>query len=68
MTTLSYTTRRDTTLTKIGEELGSPWMVYRFLLQNHPELKGKTALERLKAGRVAEVVGVAIAIAQGSFS
>lgn len=55
-------------LKKIGEELGSPWMVYRFLLQNHPELKGKTALECLKSGRVADVVAVAAGIAQGSFS
>lgn len=55
-------------LKTIAEELGSPWVVYRFLLQNHPELKGKTALECLKAGRVAEVVAVATAIARGSFS
>ncbi len=53
-------------LKKIGEELAARWMVYRFLLQNHPELEGKTALECLKAGRITEVVGVAIAIAQGT--
>lgn len=52
----------------IAEEFGSPWIAYGFLLQNHPELKGKTALDCLKAGQVAEVVAVATAIARGTFS
>jgi hypothetical protein len=55
-------------LREIAQELGSPWVVYRFLLQSHPELQGKSALECLKVGRVADVVAVARAIAQGSFS
>lgn len=28
-------------LKKIGEELGSSWMVYRFLLQNHPSWRAR---------------------------
>ncbi len=35
---------------------------------NHPELKGKTALECLKGGQEEAVIGTARAIAQGSFA
>lgn len=55
-------------LREVSAELGSPWWIYRFLLQAHPELGGKTALESLKAGRIDEVVGTARGIAQGSFA
>ena len=55
-------------LKTIAEELGSSWIVHRFLLQNHPELKGKTALECLKGGQEEAVIGTARAIAQGSFA
>lgn len=35
---------------------GNAWTVYRFLVQRHPELKGATAANALKAGHVAEVL------------
>jgi DNA-binding transcriptional regulator YiaG len=38
---------------------GNAWTVYRFLLQHHPELDGKTALEALKVGRAEEVLAAA---------
>src|ERR1039458_183153 len=38
---------------------GDPWTVYRFLLQQHNELAGESALDALKAGRVETVTGVA---------
>ena len=38
---------------------GSPWAVYRFLVQHHPELGGRTAREALRRGRSAEVLEVA---------
>lgn len=55
-------------LKTIAEELGDPWIVHRFLLQSHPELKGQTALECLKSGQEKAVIGTARAIAQGSFA
>lgn len=55
-------------LKTIAEELGDPWIVHRFLLQSHPELKGQTALECLKSGEEKAVIGTARAIAQGSFA
>lgn len=55
-------------LKTIAEELGDSWILHRFLLQNHPELKGKTALECLKGGQEEDVIGTARAIAQGSFA
>jgi hypothetical protein len=47
---------------------GDPWTVYRFLLQQHNELAGETALDALKAGRVEAVTGVARNIATGTFA
>lgn len=44
------------------------WAVYRFLLQSHPELGGRRALDALKRGRVDEVLGVASNIATGAFA
>lgn len=55
-------------LKEVTAELGDHWWVYRFLLQAHPELGGKTALECLKAGRIDEAVETARGIARGSFS
>jgi hypothetical protein len=48
--------------TKFG---GQPWAVYRFLLQAHPELGGESALNRLKAGQLDEVLSVADNVAHG---
>lgn len=47
---------------------GEPWTAYRFLLQPHGELGGRTGLEALQAGRVDEVVAVADGIASGTFT
>jgi hypothetical protein len=49
----------------LGED---PWGVYRFLLQSHPELGGRRALDALKRGRTDEVLAVAEAIAAGAFA
>jgi hypothetical protein len=38
---------------------GNPWAVIRFLRQHHPELGGQTALQALRAGKVAQVLGAA---------
>jgi hypothetical protein len=38
---------------------GSPWAVYRFLVQRHPELNGLTGREALARRRSAEVMEVA---------
>ncbi len=38
---------------------GSPWAVYRFLVQHHPELNGLSGREALARGRSAEVMEVA---------
>jgi hypothetical protein len=47
-------------LPQLFERLGdSPWTVYRFLTQRHPELDGKTAVEMLQAGREARVLEAA---------
>ena len=37
----------------------SPWIVYRFMTEAHPELDGMTGREALAAGRSREVVGTA---------
>lgn len=47
---------------------GGPWSVYRFLVQQHPELDGLTAREALRRGRREEVLDVADGIAQGTFA
>jgi ribosomal protein S15 len=38
---------------------GSPWAVYRFLVQHHPELDGLTGGDALRSGRTAEALNVA---------
>lgn len=56
-------------LAELTRELpGGPWAVYRFLLQPHNELDGRTGLAALKANRVRQVLDVARSIAQGTFS
>ena len=44
----------------------SEWAVYRFLVQRHPELKGRTGLDALRAGHVAQVIEVAESVARAS--
>jgi hypothetical protein len=46
---------------------GDPWTVYRFLLQDHPELGSKSGLDALREGRVDEVISVAESIGRGTF-
>ncbi len=56
-------------LAALAKELpGGPWAIYRFLLQPHNELDGKTGLEVLKANRIREAVEVAHGIALGNFT
>lgn len=45
-----------------------PWAVYRFLLQEHPELDGETALGALRRGRIEDVMAVADTIGTGAFT
>ena len=47
---------------------GHPWTVYRFLIQQHPELNGINALDALRRGRVKDVIAVAETIGTGSFT
>jgi hypothetical protein len=47
---------------------GGPWAVYRFLLQEHGSLGGKTGLDALREGRVQETLETADAISHGSFT
>ena len=52
-------------LPAIFEALGdSPWAVYRFLVQNHPELGGKSGLDALKRGHSREALAAAESVAQ----
>jgi len=47
-------------LPRLFETLGdSPWAVYRFLVQHHPELNGATGREALQAGRSGEALAAA---------
>jgi len=46
----------------------SPWTVYRFLLQRHPELDGARAVDTLKGGRIDAVLAAAENSASGAFS
>lgn len=46
------------------ERLGdSPWAVYRFLVQSHPELDGQTGRDALRRGRANDVVNAAESVA-----
>lgn len=52
-------------LPQLFDKLGDrPWAIYRFLLQHHPELDGRTALEALAAGDSDKVVEAADSVAQ----
>ena len=56
-------------LPQLFEALGDrPWTVYRFLLQDHPELGGARGLDALRAGHVESAISAAKAIGEGSFS
>jgi hypothetical protein len=46
---------------------GHPWAVYRFLLQGHAELGGRSALDALRRGRIEDVIAVAETISSGAF-
>jgi hypothetical protein len=45
-----------------------PWRIYRFLLQQHPELGGERAIDALKRDRIADVLAAAENAAAGAFS
>ena len=47
---------------------GEAWTVYRFLLQPHNELNGRTGLEAMKADRVEAALETARSIAGGAFT
>lgn len=56
-------------LPRLYEQFGdSPWAIYRFLVQRHPELDGDSALKALAAGREDDVLAVAAGQAQGVMS
>ncbi|MBR1040709.1 hypothetical protein JQ593_18055 [Bradyrhizobium viridifuturi] len=56
-------------LPQLFEALGGhPWSVYRFLLEEHGELAGRTGLEALRAGQVADVLAAAESVGRGAFS
>lgn len=55
-------------LPKLFEQLGdSPWTVYRFLMQHHPELGGARGVDALRRGRGDEVITTAEGVARGNF-
>ncbi|MEC5383863.1 hypothetical protein VSX64_24395 [Aurantimonas sp. C2-6-R+9] len=47
---------------------GHPWTVFRFLLQHHPALDGKTALDALREGRIDAVMATAENVGEGEFA
>lgn len=47
---------------------GSPWAVYRFLVQHHDELDGVTGREALRRGSAEAVLAAARGIAEGTFA
>jgi hypothetical protein len=48
--------------------LSEPWAVYRFLIQHHPELDGRTGLDAIMRGHVREAVETARGITLGTFT
>lgn len=48
--------------------LGDPWSVYRFLLQVHPELGGRRALDAVRGGDDAAVLELARTVGGGTLS
>ncbi len=56
-------------IAKLFSTLGeSPWTIYRFLTQEHPELEGRTALTALQEGQGERVLSVAASVADGTFA
>ena len=56
-------------LPALFEGLGdSPWAVYRFLVQHHSELEGRTAIEALQQGDAPTVLDAAEGVARGTFA
>ncbi|WP_022726761.1 helix-turn-helix domain-containing protein [Fodinicurvata sediminis] len=55
-------------LPQLIEKLNGHWAAYRFLTQTHPELEGVTGEDALRQGRGEEVLSVADAISEGSFT
>jgi len=56
-------------LPKVFAILGDDsWRIYRFLLQEHPELGGRRAIDELKRGRIENVLAAAQNMAAGAFS
>lgn len=54
-------------LPELFDRLGdSPWAVYRFLVQHHPELDGLTGRDALSRGRSAEVIEVAESVVRAA--
>lgn len=53
---------------KLFTILGSSWPVYRFLIQEHPELKGLSGIDALRQGRGEEAIKAAESQQQGNFS
>jgi hypothetical protein len=52
---------------QLFEKLGdSPWAVYRFLVQRHPELEGATGVDAMRQGRTDEVLEAAESLAAGA--
>ena len=46
----------------------SPWAIYRFLVQPHGELEGRTAIEALREGDASMVLDTAEGVARGTFA
>ena len=56
-------------LPRLFERLGdSPWAVYRFLVQAHGELEGRTGIEALRQGDAETVLDAAEGVARGTFA
>jgi hypothetical protein len=52
-------------LPTLFDRLGdSPWVVYRFLVESHPELDGETGRDALRKGRTADVIEAAESVAE----
>jgi hypothetical protein len=55
-------------LPKVFELMGdSPWAVFRFLTQPSPALDGARPKDRLRGGKIAEVLDLAESQARGDF-
>lgn len=54
-------------LPALRERLGSPWAIFRFLVQPHDELDGMTGREALERGEGDALLGVAESVGRGDF-